>query len=109
MDEVGTFNNGTRSSLKRITCRSKNRWDSRNTAFCLTRLRRARLTYESKKSLSQEATMFSTTRRPVLKHVEPVDLKLLEGDKIQPGHPLFGLVWINPKRVSGAPCFYGTR
>lgn len=33
----------------------------------------------------------------------------MEGDKIQPGHPLFGLIWINPKRVSGAPCFYGTR
>jgi uncharacterized protein (DUF433 family) len=29
--------------------------------------------------------------------------------EIQPGHPLFGLIWINPKRVSGAPCFYGTR
>ena len=28
---------------------------------------------------------------------------------MQPGHPLFGLVWINPLRVSGAPCFYGTR
>lgn len=41
--------------------------------------------------------------------VEPIDPKLLEGDKIQPGHPLFGLVWINPNRVSGTPCFYGTR
>jgi uncharacterized protein (DUF433 family) len=53
--------------------------------------------------------MFSTTRHPALAHVEPVDPQLLEGDKIQPGHPLFGLVWINPNRVSGAPCFYGTR
>jgi uncharacterized protein (DUF433 family) len=22
---------------------------------------------------------------------------------------LFGLIWINPARVSGTPCFYGTR
>jgi uncharacterized protein (DUF433 family) len=33
----------------------------------------------------------------------------LEGDLIQPGHPLFGIVWINPQRMSGAPCFAGTR
>lgn len=33
----------------------------------------------------------------------------LVGDKIQRGYPLFGLVWINPARVSGTPCFYGTR
>src|SRR5690349_1179450 len=46
---------------------------------------------------------------PLVKHIEPVDPDLLEGDKIQPGHPLFGLVWINPRRVSGTPCFYGTR
>src|SRR5690242_11472977 len=51
--------------------------------------------------------MLQTIRRP--KHIEPIDPKLLEGDKIQPGHPLFGIVWINPRRVSGAPCFYGTR
>jgi len=38
-----------------------------------------------------------------------VDSELLRGDKIQPGHPLFGIVWINPARVSGAPCFAGTR
>ena len=24
-------------------------------------------------------------------------------------HPLFGVVWINPARLSGAPCFHGTR
>jgi uncharacterized protein (DUF433 family) len=47
--------------------------------------------------------------RSLVKHVEPVDPELLKGDRIQPGHPLFGLVWINPHRVSGAPCFYGTR
>lgn len=53
--------------------------------------------------------MLSTSRHPSLQHIEPVDPKLLEGDKVQPEHPLFGLVWINPKRMSGAPCFYGTR
>ena len=48
-------------------------------------------------------------RIPLLQHIEPIDAKLLAGDKVQPGHPLFGLIWINPLRVSGAPCFYGTR
>src|SRR4051812_7360584 len=33
----------------------------------------------------------------------------LDGDAIQPGHPLFGLVWINPERMSGIPCFAATR
>ena len=33
----------------------------------------------------------------------------LEGDLVQPGHPLFGLIWINPGRMSGAPCFTGSR
>ncbi len=44
-----------------------------------------------------------------LKNIKPVAPDLLEGDKIQPSHPLFGLIWINPGRVSGTPCFYGTR
>src|SRR4051812_39321648 len=46
---------------------------------------------------------------PLVRHVEPVSPDLLKGDRIPPGHPLFGLIWINPIRVSGAPCFYGTR
>ena len=33
----------------------------------------------------------------------------LRGDQIQPGHPLFGTVWINRERMSGLPCFAGTR
>jgi uncharacterized protein (DUF433 family) len=33
----------------------------------------------------------------------------LRGDLIQAGHPLFGIVWVNPERMSGAPCFAGTR
>jgi uncharacterized protein (DUF433 family) len=53
--------------------------------------------------------MLKTAHRPSLQHIDALDPKLLEGDKIQPGHPLFGLVWINPRRVSGTPCFYATR
>src|SRR5258707_14871151 len=53
--------------------------------------------------------MLNSARLPPISHVDPIDPSLLEGDKIQPGHPLFGLVWINPQRVSGAPCFYATR
>ncbi len=33
----------------------------------------------------------------------------LRGDLIQPGDALFGLVWINRERMSGTPCFAGTR
>jgi uncharacterized protein (DUF433 family) len=46
---------------------------------------------------------------PFLRHIPTVDPEDLVGDKIQMGHPLFGLIWINPQRVSGAPCFYGSR
>lgn len=46
---------------------------------------------------------------PMVKDIRPVAAENLVGDKIQPGHALFGVVWINPKRVSGSPCFYGTR
>jgi uncharacterized protein (DUF433 family) len=53
--------------------------------------------------------MLKTITPPKLRDIPSVDPELLEGDKIQPGHPLFGLVWINPQRVSGTPCFYATR
>jgi uncharacterized protein (DUF433 family) len=53
--------------------------------------------------------MLQTIQPPRLRNIEPIDPKLLDGDKSQPGHSLFGLVWINPQRVSGTPCFYGTR
>lgn len=53
--------------------------------------------------------MLNTAKRPLVRHIEPVDPELLVGDKIQPGHPLFGLIWINPERVSGTPCFYRSR
>jgi uncharacterized protein (DUF433 family) len=35
--------------------------------------------------------------------------ELLTGDKVRPDDPRFGLIWCNPERMSGAPCFYGTR
>jgi uncharacterized protein (DUF433 family) len=33
----------------------------------------------------------------------------VEGDLIQRGNPLFGIIWINPERMGGTPCFAGTR
>jgi uncharacterized protein (DUF433 family) len=42
-------------------------------------------------------------------HLSKLTEKDFEGDLIQPGHPLFGTVWINPQRMSGAACFTGTR
>jgi uncharacterized protein (DUF433 family) len=53
--------------------------------------------------------MLSADLKPLVRNIAPVDSTLLEGDKIQLGHALFGVIWINPARVSGAPCFYGTR
>lgn len=38
-----------------------------------------------------------------------IDPEELPGDLIQPGHPLFGTVWVNRGRMSGVPCFTGTR
>ena len=48
------------------------------------------------------------TPPPSLK-VKTVAAEHLAGDKIQPGHPLFGLVWVNPARMHGTPCFYTSR
>ena len=53
--------------------------------------------------------MAQITERRVIKNISPVAPEHLVGDLIQPGHPLFGLVWINQDRVSGTPCFYATR
>ncbi len=53
--------------------------------------------------------MSSVAAKPLIPRVEPIDAKYLTGDLIQPGHPLFGLIWINLERVSGEPCFYGSR
>ena len=51
----------------------------------------------------------AVVKRPIIKNVLSVDAENLVGDLIQPSHPLFGLIWINSERVSGTPCFYGTR
>jgi len=40
---------------------------------------------------------------------KPLTEEALAGGLIQPGHPFFGLIWINRERVSGAPCFAGMR
>ena len=40
---------------------------------------------------------------------QPVPPEQMVGDLIQPGHPLFGLVWVNPDRLSGEPCLSATR
>jgi len=53
--------------------------------------------------------MLDTARPTPLQYIKPVAPEFLVGDKIQPGHPLFGIIWINRNRVSGAPCFYATR
>jgi uncharacterized protein (DUF433 family) len=53
--------------------------------------------------------MLSTAYPMPLGKVKPLAPELLVGDKIQLGHPLFGIVWINPARVSGTPCFYASR
>lgn len=53
--------------------------------------------------------MVMTTQTAPLRYVKPLAPELLDGDLIQPGHPLFGIIWINRARVSGEPCFYATR
>jgi len=30
-------------------------------------------------------------------------------DLVPADHPLHGVVWVNPERLGGAPCFHGTR
>jgi uncharacterized protein (DUF433 family) len=53
--------------------------------------------------------MLALKTPPAIKHLKPVAPDELIGDKIQPGRPLFGIVWINRERVSGTPCYFGTR
>src|SRR5437763_2906897 len=50
-----------------------------------------------------------TVTTPTARPAKPLTPEMLQGDLIQEGHPLFGLIWINRERVSGAPCFAGTR
>ncbi len=51
----------------------------------------------------------AVVERQLVKNIKSVAPELLAGDLILPGHALFGVIWINPERLSGAPCFYGTR
>jgi len=53
--------------------------------------------------------MVMLANKPLITNIPHVDAEHLVGDKITADHPLFGLIWINPQRVSGAPCFFGTR
>ena len=41
--------------------------------------------------------------------IKTLSAELTTGDLIQSDHSLFGTIWINRERMSGAPCFYGTR
>lgn len=51
----------------------------------------------------------TTRTTPIAEPERPLDAQDLQGDLIQRGHPLFGIVWVNRERMSGAPCFAGTR
>jgi uncharacterized protein (DUF433 family) len=51
--------------------------------------------------------MSMSGRRP--EPSKPVAADALAGDLVRPDDPRYGLIWINPERMSGAPCFYGTR
>ena len=47
--------------------------------------------------------------KPLVTHIKPLSPEALVGDLILPGHPLFGVVWINRDRLGGTPCFYASR
>jgi uncharacterized protein (DUF433 family) len=53
--------------------------------------------------------MVAVNESPLVAQIKALDLGFLEGDLIQPGHRLFGVIWINRERHSGEPCFYATR
>jgi uncharacterized protein (DUF433 family) len=40
---------------------------------------------------------------------KPLTPESLQGDLIQQGHPLFGIIWVNRERMGGEACFAGTR
>lgn len=41
--------------------------------------------------------------------IKQVDAEQLRGDLVTPSSPLYGIVWVNPDRMWGTPCFFGTR
>jgi uncharacterized protein (DUF433 family) len=51
----------------------------------------------------------ATSTIPSAHPARPLSPESLRGDLIQEAHPLFGMIWINPGRLSGAPCFSVTR
>ena len=53
--------------------------------------------------------MTAVAEHSVITNIKSVAPEQLEGDLIQPDHSLFGLIWINPERLGGTPCFYGSR
>lgn len=53
--------------------------------------------------------MAALGEKSLVKDIKLLPAERLAGDLIQPGHPLFGLIWINRERVSGEPCFYASR
>jgi uncharacterized protein (DUF433 family) len=59
--------------------------------------------------LDIESGAFMAITTPRIKKIKPVDPETLKGDLVKSGSELFGIIWINPQRLSGEPCFYGTR
>jgi uncharacterized protein (DUF433 family) len=53
--------------------------------------------------------MAAIDSHPLVEHITPIEPEDLVGDLIQPGHPWFGAIWINPERMGGEPCFYASR
>ena len=53
--------------------------------------------------------MTTLAKKLLVEHIKALPPERLIGDLIQPSHALFGLIWINPKRLGGTPCFYGSR
>ena len=53
--------------------------------------------------------VLSDDQPQLVTHIAPVASDNLVGDRIDPDSPLFGVIWINEDRLSGAPCFYATR
>lgn len=54
-------------------------------------------------------SMAAITSHPLVQQVRSLSEEDMRGDLVHGGHHLFGLIWINPQRLGGTPCFYGTR
>ena len=60
--------------------------------------------------LDSRIKRMATTDTPqLLRHITPIEPEHLVGDLIQPDHPWFGAIWMNPERMGGEPCFYASR